>query len=430
MDVDLYISIFAILILLFLSGFFSGSETALTAASRARLSGYEKQGNERAALVNSIRDKKDRMIGALLLGNNLVNILASALATSVLIKLFGEAGVVYATLVMTLLVLIFAEVLPKTYAFHHADSMSMRIAPVVRSVIFLFAPITETVTWIVRRVLKLFGVDISRVTAGSHLELLRGVIEMRDEQEEDEDNISERRAMLRSILDLADVDVEDIMIHRKNVTMINLDDPTEKIVEQVLESPYTRLPLWKGDPENIVGIIHAKLLLKELRTAKGNAENISMDNVMMEPWFIPETTALYDQLQSFRERKEHFAVVVDEYGSFMGIVTLEDILEEIVGEIDDEHDETVPGVRILADGRFIVDGNVTIRDLNREFDWNLPDEEYSTLAGLIIFESQTIPEAGQSFRYHGFRFDIIKRQRNQITLIRVTAPEQEPDEKS
>ena len=421
MEISLLVPVIFILILLMLSAFFSGSETALTAASRVRLNTKEKEGDERAAMVNKIRDQKDRMIGALLLGNNLVNILASALATSVLIKVFGEAGVFYATLVMTLLVLIFAEVLPKTYAFHHADSMSMRIAPVIRLVIKIFAPVTEMVTWVVRMVLKIFGVDISKVGAGSHLELLRGVIEMHEGPEEE---TNEQRNMLRSILDLGDVDVEDIMIHRKSVVMINIEDPIESIVEQVLDSPYTRLPLWKDNQDNIVGVIHAKLLLKELRSVEGRVKEIEIANVMMEPWFIPETTALYSQLQAFRERKEHFACVIDEYGSLMGIVTLEDILEEIVGDIDDEYDETISGVKIISGNRYMVDGSVTIRDLNREYDWGLPDEEYSTLAGLILYESQMIPEAGQSFRYHGFRFDVIKRQKNQITLIRVIPPDE------
>ncbi len=418
MEVGILIATVAIIVLLFFSAFFSGSETALTAASKARLHTREKQGSRRAAMVNKIHAKKDRMIGALLLGNNLVNILASALATSVMIKLFGEAGVVYATLVMTMLVLIFAEVLPKTYALHHAESMSMRIAPIMRVVILIFAPVTEAVTWIVRMCLRLVGVDISRVTAGSHLELLRGAIDMHHGPEEE---TQEQRAMLRSILDLADVDVEEIMVHRKNVTMIDASQTIDKMVEEVLESPFTRLPLWQDEQDNITGIVHVKLLLKEMNEAGGDLSKIALEDIIMEPWFIPETTHLYDQLQAFRDRKEHFAIVVDEYGAFMGVVTLEDILEEIVGEIDDEHDEPVPGVKKSADGSYIVDGDVTIRDLNRDFEWDLPDEEYHTLAGLILHEAQMVPEEGQSFSFFGFRFDIVKRQRNQITKVRVVA---------
>jgi len=417
MEVSLLIPFGAVIILLLLSGFFSGSETALTAASRARLTAYEKDGNERAGLVNRIRDKKDRMIGALLLGNNLVNILASALATSVLIEVFGEAGVVYATLMMTMLVLIFAEVLPKTYAFHHADKMSMAIAPIMNVVIIVFAPVTEAVTWVVRRVLRVFGIDISKVSAGSHLELMRGVIEMHDGTAEE---IVQQRAMLRSILDLADVDLEEIMIHRKNVRMINADDPIDQIVEEVLDSPYTRLPLWKDNPDNIIGVLHVKMLLRAMRENRADIFAIDIKKVALDPWFVPESTTLYDQLQAFRERQEHFSLVIDEYGSLMGIVTLEDILEEIVGQIDDEEDNPVPGVKNLPKGRYMIDGAVTIRDLNREFEWGLPDDEYATLAGLILFEAKMVPAVGQSFRFHDFQFDIVKRERHQITQVRVT----------
>lgn len=419
MEIGILLSGLAIIVLLVLSAFFSGSETALTAASKARMMSREKNGDTRAGLVNKIRDKKDRLIGALLLGNNLVNILASALATSMLIKLFGDAGVVYATLVMTMLVLIFAEVLPKTYALHHSETMSMKIAPIIKWVVIVFAPVTEMVTWIVRQVLRLFGVDLFKVKTGSHLELLRGTIEMHDGPEEE---TQEQRAMLRSILDLADVDLEEIMVHRKNVAMINADDKIESIVEQVLQRSFTRLPVWKGKPDDIIGVIHSKMLLQELHASGGDASKIDLQNIMMKPRFVPESTHLYDQLQNFRAKREHFAVVVDEYGAFMGIVTLEDILEEIVGEIDDEHDQNVTGVRKLAGGTLMVEGTVTIRDLNREFDWVLPDEDYATIAGLILHESQMIPDAGQSFMFHSFRFDIVRRQRNQITRIRLTPP--------
>ena len=424
MDISIFITFLIILILIMLSGFFSGSETALTAASKVRLTAKAKDGNKRAALVNKIREKKDKLIGALLLGNNLVNILATALATSILTTLFGESGVVYATLVMTFLVLIFAEVLPKTYALHYADRMSMTIAPIIRIIILVFSPVTEAVTWIVRQVLKMLGVNLSKVSQGSHLELLRGAIDMHDGAGK---KTQEQRAMLRSILDLFEVSVEDIIIHRKNVTMIDSAQSMTDITAQVLDSPYTRLPLWKDNQENIIGIIHAKLLLKALSAAGGDPEQVNVNDIIMQPWFIPETTSLYDQLQTFRERKAHFAVVVDEYGAFMGIVTLEDILEEIVGEIDDEHDMTVEGVRKTKDGHYMIEGSVPIRDLNREFDWNLSeDEDYSTLAGLILYESQSVPDVGQSFTYNNFRFDITKKNRNQIEMLKVIAPSPPP----
>lgn len=418
MELAFWISVGVIFILLCLSAFFSGSETALTAASRAKMHSLAKEGNKRAGLINRLREEKDKLIGALLLGNNLVNILASALATSVLIKLFGDSGVVYATLVMTFLVLIFAEVLPKSYAITHSDKMALAIAPIIRPVVWLFSPITQAIVLFVRFLLKLFGVDLTQNHDGGKEELL-GVIEL---HQGDEEEIKEERAMLRSILDLAEVDVDEIMTHRRNVVMIDVGLSTGEIVEAVLNCPYTRIPLFRDSKENIVGVLHVRTLLKALNANQGKADNINVTRILSDPWFIPDTTTLFDQLQEFRARREHFALVVDEYGSFEGIVTLEDILEEIVGEIDDESDIAVAGVHAQAGGAsYLVDGTVTIRDLNREFEWNLPDQEdYSTVAGLVIHEAKLLPETGQSFSFYGCRFDVLERQENQIAKMRVT----------
>jgi len=427
MDTEILISIGSVFFLLCLSGFFSGSETALTAVSAARMHALDKDGNKKARRVLSIIAKREKMIGALLLGNNLVNILASALMTSIFIKMAGEAGVVYATLIMTLLVLIFAEVLPKTYAIHFSDKMAMAIAPIIRWVIVLFAPVTQLVSKIVRLVLYLLGVDITLVAVGGNVEELRGAIELHrsEGQPQEMDSVDKQRAMLRSILDLEHVDVEEIMTHRKNVEMINVDGEAEQQVQEILNSPYTRIPVYKDEQDNIIGVINVKTLLREIHSVGGDLTKIEITNVMSEPWFVPESTSLSDQLQAFRDRREHFALVVDEYGSFMGIVTLEDILEEIVGEIEDETDEVVSGVRKQPNGSLLVEGMVTIRDLNREFEWNLPDEDYSTIAGLILHEAQAIPEPGQSFTFYGFRFDVVRKQRHQITLVRMMAPSKE-----
>lgn len=426
MDTELIIAIGTIFFLLALSGFFSGSETALTAVSAAKMRAMEKDGNKAARRVNKILAKKERMIGALLLGNNLVNILASALATSVLINLFGEAGVVYATLVMTMLVLIFAEVLPKTYAIHFSDTMAMRIAPIIRIVIIVFSPVTQMVSHIVRFVLRLFGADISVVAVGQNVDELRGAIEMHGGHQS---QVRMQRAMLHSILDLDDVEVEEIMTHRRSVEMIDADKPMEEIMQVVIDSPYSRIPVWKNDQDNIVGVINIKSMLRQIQEYNGKISKVKIENIASEPWFVPESTSLSDQLQAFRDRREHFALVVDEYGSFMGVVTLEDILEEIVGEIEDETDEIVAGVRKQPNGSYLVEGMVTIRDLNREFDWNMPTEHYATVAGLVIHEAQIIPDAGQSFNFYGFRFDVVRRQRHQITMLRVTPPKRKkPDE--
>lgn len=418
----------SILVLICMSGFFSGSETALTAVSKARMTTLEKEGNKRAIIVNKLTERKDRLIGALLLGNNLVNILASAIATKFFIDLVGEAGVIYATLIMTAVVLIFAEVLPKTYALANHDKMALFISPIIAVVVKVFSPVTIMISNVVNMTLRLLRVDIGNANmADMAVQELRGAIELAhegDHEGEQGRESSEKRAMLRSILDLVDVDIEDVMTHRSNVLAIDANDNINDLVDQVLNSPYTRLPVWEGDTDNIIGVIHAKIMLRELRGVKGNIDKLDIRQMILEPWFIPETTTLFDQLQAFRERKEHFAIIVDEYGSFQGIVTLEDILEEIVGEIDDEQDSSVIGIKEQLDGSYMISGSVSIRDINRELEWDLPDESYTTIAGLIIHESKMIPEAGQSFIFYNYRFTIIKRVKHQIDMIKVITMDQ------
>jgi len=410
------IPIGAILVLLVLSAFFSGSETSLTAVSLPRMHTLERQGNHRAGIVNELWRKKERLIGAILLGNNLVNITASALATSVLIGLFGDAGVAYATIAITLLVLIFAEVLPKTYAIHHADRMALAVAPTLRVFVVILFPITHAIHMVVRATLHLFGVEMSAtLNPDRSEEELRGAIDLHAGNSEE---VRHKRAMLRSILDLAEVEVAEIITHRKKVASIDAGLPPRQIVEEALQSPYTRLPLWQTNPDNIVGVLHAKALLRAVQDLP-SIDKLDVLSIANAPWFIPESTDLLSQLQAFRTRHEHFAIVVDEYGEVHGIVTLEDILEEIVGEISDEHDVEIEGVKAQADGSVVVDGAVTIRDLNRQFEWDLPDTEASTIAGLVLDEARRIPEVGQTFVFHGFRFEILGRQRNQITTIKM-----------
>ncbi|MDP6707216.1 MAG: HlyC/CorC family transporter [Alphaproteobacteria bacterium] len=416
MDLEILISIAAIVVLLLLSGLFSGSETALTAASRAQMLSLAKQGSRRAELVNFLSDHKERLIGSILLGNNLVNILASALATSLLIGIFGDAGVAYATVVMTALVLIFAEVLPKTYAIHNANRFALAMAPLIGPMVRLLAPLVHLVQLIVALCLRLVGVQVG---AGGHLvssaEELKGTAELHTQEGR---MVKADRDMLGGILDLPDVQVSEIMVHRRNMVMIDVGQSSEEIVAEALESPYTRVPLWRDDPENIFGILHAKDLLRALGGPGGEAGSIDMAGLARTPWFVPETTTLMEQLNAFRARHEHFALVVDEYGALMGLVTLEDILEEIVGEIADEHDVVMTdAIRRQPDGSLIVDGTVTVRDLNRFGDWELPDEEAATIAGLVIHEARRIPEVGERFSFYGFRFEILRRQRNRITAL-------------
>lgn len=412
------VSILIIVFLLCCSAFFSGSETALTAASRPRLHALARQGNRRAGIVNELRAHMEQVIAAILLYNNLVNITASALATGVMIGLFGEAGIVYATAGMTVLVVLFGEVLPKTYAINNADRTALAVAPLMRAMTWVGWPLTRALQVAVRFTLRLVGLrGVTELGSDKAEEELRGAIDLHAETAVEQPEAS---AMLHSILDLGQVTVADIMVHRQNVTMIDVGQPPDKIVDEVLNSAYTRIPLYQGDLDNVVGVLHAKALLRAVRASPSDVAGIDVVKIAAKPWFIPDTTTLLAQLQAFRERREHFALVVDEYGALMGIVTLEDILEEIVGQIDDEHDVKPTGLELAGDGSIEVAGDVTIRDLNREFGWRLPDDHASTIAGLVLYEARRIPEPGQVFVFYGFRFEVLERQRNQIRRLRIT----------
>jgi len=408
----------AIVLLLVCSAFFAAAETALTAASRPRMHALESQGDNDARLVNRLRARMEQVIGAVLLGNNLVNILSSALATSVLIAAFGEHGVVYATVVMTVLIVVFGEFMPKTYAINNADRLALGVASVMDLIVRALSPVIRVMQVFVRVALRLCGANVATdLGADKAEEELRGAIDLHAEASGE---IEEAGAMLHSILDLDEVTVGDIMVHRSNMALIDADQPPEKIVEAVLESAYTRLPLWRGDPDNIIGVLHAKALLRAVQANGGKVEGLDIMALALPPWFVPDTTTLLAQLSAFRARREHFALVVDEYGALRGVVTLEDILEEIVGQIEDEHDTDVPGIKTEPDGSYIVDGTVTIRDLNRACGWRLPDDAAATVAGLVLQEARRIPEAGQVFAFHGFRFEVLERQRNQIRRLKIT----------
>ena len=402
-------------LLIVASAFFSSAETALTAASDARMRQLANKGNKRAKIVEKLRADREGLIGSILIGNNAVNVLGSALATSFAIALFGEGGLVWATIGMTVLLVVFAEVMPKTYAFTYADSYALRIAPVLQLVVRALSPLSVGI--------RLLATQIIRPNPDANEnreEELRGLIELQGNDGNADDR--ERKAMLSSILDLNEISVEAIMTHRGTVSMINADDQVEDILRYVLNSPHTRHPVFSGKSDNIVGVLHVKDLLRAVGEAEtGMTLPETVQNIASDAYFIPETTLLFDQLQAFRSRREHFAVVVDEYGDFRGIVTLEDILEEIVGDIDDEHDIDLAGLTPQADGSWLVDGNVTIRDLNRTLGWHLPDEDASTVAGLVLFESRTIPSPGQEFRFHDIRFRIVKRKGNRLTQLRLWA---------
>lgn len=416
-----------LLILLSLSGLISAAETSMTACSRGRMHQLERDGDKAAARVNRLIENQESMIGAILLSNNVINILASSMTTVVLSRLFpGALGIALATGVMTVLIVIFSEILPKTLAIARADDVARWLSTPTLWVVKIFGPLAYGAQWIVRHTLRIVGVrmDMETDVLAAHEEI-RGAVEYHHSEGSVE---SRDRRMLGGVLDLADLDVSEIMVHRKSMSMLDIALPVREIVRQALDAPHTRLPLYKDDPENIVGVLHAKDLLRAVAASDGKVDEIDIASVAREPWFIPDTTNLKDQLNAFLKARSHFAVVVDEYGALQGLVTLEDILEEIVGEIEDEHDIALQGVRKQPDGSAHVDGSVTIRDVNRAMDWDLPDEDAVTVAGLVIHEAQTIPDPGQTFIFHHHRFQVLRRQRNQITALRISPRLEEAEE--
>ncbi|HEY1962033.1 MAG TPA: HlyC/CorC family transporter [Rhizomicrobium sp.] len=413
-----------IVLLIAISGFFSGSETALTAVSRARMHQLEKEGSRAAREVNHLVADKERMIGAILFGNTFLNILISSLATEALAARFGERAIAITAVLVTLIVLVFAEVLPKTLAIARTDRWALNVAWLLRITVGLLAPIVGFVQRFVWALLGALGIRQTETDSmvEPHEEI-RGTVEVHHREGGVE---REHRDMLSGVLDLPELKVADVMIHRTNMVAIEADLPQQDIFNELLAANHSRVPVWRESTDNIIGILHTKDALAEYVRRGGSFDGFDVLSLMTPAWFVPDTTTLEEQLAAFRERRSHFALVVDEYGGLQGLITREDIFDEIFGDIPDEHEAIIRrSIRPQSDGSYIVDGGVPIRDLNRELDWNLPDEEATTIAGLVIHEARTIPEARQRFAFYGFKFEILRRQRNQITALRIVPPSKE-----
>ena len=417
MSIIEWLTVLAVVICLLVSAFFSASETALSASSRAAMLRLEKQGNRDAAIVNRLWATRERLLGAILFANNFTNIAASTLATGLMLAYFGNAGEIYAAFIMTFLIFIFAEVLPKTAAFNAPDRMALLVAQPVERTVRWFSPFLRVVEAMVTYMLRGLGMPTGHIhSILSPDEELRGAVDLMHRAGV---VAKQDRDMMGGLLDLRELAVYDVMVHRTKMVMLDADEPAGELIDAVLAAGVTRIPLWRDSPDNVIGVLNAKEVWRALHAAGGDVEKIDIEALAKPPWFVPDTTHVGEQLRAFRHRKTPFALVVDEYGELEGLVTLEDIVEEIVGDITDEHDIAVPGVRPLPDGSVNVDGGVPVRDLNRVMDWNIPDDEATTIAGVVIHESRSIPEPGQSFTFHGFRFQVLRKSRNRITALRV-----------
>ncbi len=422
MDQTLWLTLIGVILLMIVSSLMSLSETAFTALNRARLVALEKAGDVRAMRLARLTQKREKVVASLLLGNNLVNILATALTTTVMANAFDDAGVFYATILMTVVIVLFGEVLPKSFAIANAERAALFFSGFIAFVDWILRPFARTADWVARKTMQFFGRgNHERGALLSPHEEIRGQVDLLHMEGS---AVKSDRDMLGGLLDLKELSVTDIMIHRTNMNGLDADEPIEELVEEALKSVNPRLPVWRHTPENIIGILHTKTLALAVHDARGDFSKLILDELIATPWFIPDTTTLEEQLKAFLKRKAHMALVVDEYGVVMGLVTLEDIIEEIVGDIADETDRTIEGVRPQADGSLSVDGQVPIRDLNRAMDWDLPDDEATTIAGLVIHEARMIPNPGQSFTFYGFKFDVTRRERNRITRIKIRPTEE------
>jgi len=418
----IFYAVLPIILLLAVSAVFSAAETALTAVSRGRMHQLEQDGSTAARRVGRLVAERERLLGAVLLGSTLVNILTVSLTTALLDQHL-ETGptILITTLLMTMVMLVFVQILPKTLAIARTDAVALGLALPFRGVVKLLAPVTGAVQWLAWRLLSPLGVrrdDPEEAADAAHDEI-RGAVALHAQ----EGNVErEHRDMIGGILDLRELTLADVMIHRRQMIALDIEQPAAQIVADVIESEHTRIPFWRGEPDNIIGILNAKYLAQAVVEHRGNLDALDIERLLTPPWFVPETTTLEEQLEAFRERRARLAMVVDEYGSLQGLATVEDILAEIFGEMPDEHDDARPDVRPRPDGSFLVDGTVAVRDLNREHEWSLPDDDATTIAGLVIQESGTIPDAGQRFAFFGFTFEIMRRQRNQITALKITPP--------
>jgi Mg2+/Co2+ transporter CorB len=427
MTFELALSLSATVGLLVLSALLAGSEKALATVSKTRLQHLEAQGSWRVKQVLRLISDRERTVSALLFATILVNVFASALATFVALAFLPDSGVLAAALSITAILFVFTEVVPRTLLTARTEHFAVSVSGVVGLVVTLLAPIVAALRFVISGVLELFGIKTEEPapTPTGHEEI-RTAIELQHFEGGVE---REHRDMLGGVLDLAHLKLSDVMVHRKNMEVLDATAPPQTIVERVLSSTHTRFPLWRDNPENIIGVLHLKVLVRTLMDRKGSLKNLDIAALTAEPWYVPDTTSLEEQLAAFRARREHLALVVDEYGVLQGLVTLEDILEEVFGKMSEGRQQTASDrVRPQADGAYIVDGTMPIRELNRQLRWTLPVDGATTIAGLVINEAQIIPDIGQMFSFFGFKFEVVRRQRNQITAIRIVPPAPDADE--
>jgi len=420
MITGIFLQILLILFLIICSGFFSGTETSILNSSKSKIHKLKMDGNKSAIRLHALMNNKEKVIGAILLGNNFVNIAASAIATGLFIELLGDAPetLLVSTIVMTLLILVFAEVLPKTYAVRNSESFALAISGIFTFITKILYPFTKVVEIIVNSLLKLLHKPRNDALGDmSGLDIMRGALE---HHHEEGSVVGEDKYMIGGLIDLEKIKVNEVMTHRNDISSLDISTSVTKILSYVSKSKFTRIPVWKNSKDNIIGLLHAKDILNLVHSKKGVITEKDINKLLRKPWFIPDTTDIKSQLLAFKQNQAHLTIVVDEYGELMGLLSLEDIIEEIVGQIDDEYDNaSTHQVFKVKDGSININGDISIRDLNREMHWNIEDEDATSIGGLIFNLAKKVPKVGASFESQGFTFRVTKKQKNKISRVNI-----------
>lgn len=423
------LQLLAIFILLCFSALFSLSEIAIIGVSRSKIYKLKSEGNKKAINLTKLRDDKESLIGAILLCNTLVNAAATSIVTGLSIDYFGDSGeaILFATLIITLLILVYAEILPKTYAVRNSEKVALYTASFYLFLVWLLRPFIRTIQILINYTLKIFTSNSSNLEF-SGMDMIKGAVEMHHEEGK---VISEDKYMLGGLIELEKISVDEVMLHRSQIKSISIDKKVSQIIEFVLNNNHSRIPIWKNEPSNVIGVLIQKDLSKLLRTRSEEITTSDIKRILRKPWFIPNLTNLKIQLKAFRENQTHFALVVNEYGELLGLITLEDILEEVVGQIEDEYDNKAPPIlkRLETDSAVVL-GDLSIRDLNREMHWDLTDKHSSTVGGLVLHLAKGVPAIGEKFRFDGFLIKVIKRHHNTITKVYIKQLTKKSDRKS
>ena len=414
---EIQINLILVSILLVCAALVSCFETSITAASRAKIHRKAKDGDKRAKKIEKLLLEREKVVSVMLIANNIINILASVLTTQALLKLFGEVGLVYATIFLTVIIIIFGEILPKTLAIKHPEKIITKLSILIIILLKIFSPFVVITQKISSMVINLFSSKAGEDEGQSEFEEIRDTIDLKAQEGS---IVKYDKDLIDGVLDLSDTEISEIMVHRKDISSLDIEQSITSLIKEATDIGYSRIPLWKGNNENIIGILNVKKLLKELHFYNGKLEDFNLKKVTSKPWYVPSSNSLKAQIFAFRRKKKTLSLVVDEYGSFLGLVTLEDILEEIIGEVKEQDDVNEVSIIKTRSGSHKITGKTLIRDINKKLDWQIEegDDAYS-LSAFLVSKIERVPENGESFKIDGYHYEILSKKHHEILIVKV-----------